>query len=67
MKRNSIWRTVREWALLALVLMPLLYVMFASVVFSLRHPWMTDTERFLYFYRAMTWQTVDYDEARRRH
>ncbi len=50
------------WALLAL----LAYVMLAQIVFAFRHPWATDTERFLYFGRALTFGTVDYSEARPR-
>lgn len=53
--------------MLSLALAPPLYVILASTVFAIRHPWMTDTERFLYLYRAMTWQTVEYDDARRRN
>ena len=50
------------WALLAL----LAYVMLAQIVFAFRHPWATDTERFLYFGRALTFGTVDYSDARPR-
>ncbi len=50
------------WALLAL----LAYVMLAQIVFAFRHPWATDTERFLYFGRALVFGTVDYSEARPR-
>jgi hypothetical protein len=50
------------WALLVL----LAYVMLAQIVFAFRHPWATDTERFLYFGRALTFGTVDYSEARPR-
>lgn len=44
----------------------LLYCMIASTVFAFRHPWATETERFLYFGRALTFGTVDYAEARPR-
>ena len=44
----------------------LLYCMTASTVFAFRHPWATETERFLYFGRALTFGTVDYAEARPR-
>jgi hypothetical protein len=42
------------------------YVTLAQIVFAFRHPWATDTERFLYFGRALTFGTVDYSEARPR-
>lgn len=42
------------------------YVMLAQIVFAFRHPWATDTERFLYFGRAMVFGMVDYSEARPR-
>jgi hypothetical protein len=40
--------------------------MLAQIVFAFRHPWATDTERFLYFGRALTFGTVDYSDARPR-
>jgi hypothetical protein len=42
------------------------YVMLAQIVFAFRHPWATDTERFLYFGRALTFGKVDYSDARPR-
>jgi hypothetical protein len=42
------------------------YVFVAQSVFAFRHPWATDTERFLYFGRALTFGKVDYSEARPR-
>ena len=44
----------------------LVYVLVAQSVFAFRHPWATDTERFLYFGRAMVFGKVDYSEARPR-
>lgn len=64
---NKWWRNVQEWLILMAIIFPFAYLFAASAVFQLRHPWMTDTERMLYLYRALTWQSVDYDEARRRH
>lgn len=49
-------------ALLALFV----YILVAQSVFAFRHPWATDTERFLYFGRAMVFGKVDYSEARPR-
>jgi hypothetical protein len=50
---------------------PLLILFFAwwaiaSLVFAFRHPWMTETERFVYAIRALTFDTVPYNEARPR-
>lgn len=44
----------------------LVYVLVAQSVFAFRHPWATDTERFLYFGRAMVFGKVDYSDARPR-
>lgn len=43
-----------------------LYIALAQTVFAFRHPWATDTERFLYVGRALTFGSVDYAEARPR-
>jgi len=43
-----------------------IYVLSAAVVFDLRHPWMTDTEKLVYGPEALTFQTVEYSEARPR-
>lgn len=58
-------RPARPWLALV-VLIVSLYALLCCVVFGLRHPWMTETERFLHFPEALTWDTVDYDDARRR-
>lgn len=42
------------------------YLIVANAAFALRHPWMTDTERFLYIGRALTFGRVEYSEARPR-
>ena len=49
-----------------LALAALFYVSIAYVVFSIRHPWMTEAENFLHFVDAVTWSTVSYEEARPR-
>lgn len=43
-----------------------IYILVAQSVFAFRHPWATDTERFLYFGRAMVFGKVDYSDARPR-
>lgn len=49
------------------VLMALMaWMVVASSVFAFRHPWATDTERFLYMWQALTFQKVEYSEARPR-
>jgi hypothetical protein len=50
------------WVMLALFG----YIFVAQSVFAFRHPWATDTERFLYFGRALAFGRVDYSEARPR-
>lgn len=42
------------------------YALVASIVFQFRHPWMTETERFVYLPRALAFGSVDYAEARTR-
>ena len=44
----------------------LIYVLVSQMVFAFRHPWATDTERFMYFGRALAFGTVDYSDARPR-
>jgi len=43
-----------------------LYAPVAYIVFGFRHPWATDTERFLYTYEALTFQKVSYNQMRPR-
>ena len=50
----------------AIVTSALVIVLVSQMVFAFRHPWATDTERFLYFGRAMVFGTVDYSDARPR-
>lgn len=61
-QRNSIRDSILSGACIAAIC----YVAIAWLVFAFRHPWMTSTEQFIYFGRAMTWGTVDYEEARPR-
>ena len=56
----------RDAIVLSAMIVFLVYVLTANVVFAFRHPWATDTERFLYFGRAMAFGTVDYSDARPR-
>lgn len=44
----------------------LAYAAIACFVFEFRHPWMTDTEAFLNIGKALTFQTVSYEEMRPR-
>lgn len=62
-KRNSI----RDGIIGCAILGGFLYFCVAMCVFAWRHPWLTSTEQLIYFGRAMTWGTVDYEEARPRH
>ena len=51
--------------LLAALFVASLYIFVANVVFALRHPWATDTERFLYMREVLTFQRVPYEEVKR--
>jgi len=42
------------------------YCVVAGVVFEFRHPWMTETEAFLNFHKALQFQTVRYQDLRPR-
>lgn len=42
------------------------YYVYAQTVFAFNHPWMTETERFVYSWEALTFQTVPYSTARPR-
>lgn len=35
-----------------------LYLVLSGMVFAFRHPWMSDTERFLHMREVLTWQRV---------
>jgi len=56
----------RDAILTTALIVLLAYVMLAQIVFAFRHPWATDTERFLYFGRALVFGKVDYSDARPR-
>lgn len=56
----------RDEILIGAMVALLVYVLVAQSVFAFRHPWATDTERFLYFGRAMVFGKVDYSDARPR-
>lgn len=43
---------------------PFVYISIASTVFAFRHPWMTTTENFLNFHRALMFEKVEYSEIR---
>lgn len=49
------------WAWLALLAV---WLLAAEVTFRFHHPWMTETERFLYLGKALTFQRVAIDEVR---
>lgn len=61
--QSSEWRS---YAAMALVTFVTLYLLVASVVFGLRHPWATDTERLLHIGDALAFRTLDYEEMRPR-
>lgn len=57
-------RLAENFVLILLVFVA--YALIAQIVFSFRHPWMTDTERLLNFHKALLFQRVEYQEARPR-
>ena len=42
------------------------YMAIANVVFSIRHPWATDTERFIHIFDMMSFNKIEYNEMRER-
>jgi hypothetical protein len=44
----------------------IVYAIVAETVFIYRHPWMTENEHLAYLPQAMTFQTVEYSQARSR-
>lgn len=56
--RDTAKRKRREAVFVYGVMVLCLYLITASWLFALRHPWMTDTERFLNTHKALTFQRV---------
>ena len=52
--RRFWWRALAVMAVTGFV-----YAMTAGVTFALRHPWMTDTQRMLHTWEALTFRTVE--------
>jgi hypothetical protein len=61
-ERESVGNIIANVAVLVVVL----YVATAFVVFGLRHPWMTETEKFLCTFDAMAFRKVPYEVMRPR-
>lgn len=40
------------------------YVMIAEIVFSFRHPWATETEKFIHIGDALKFKSIPYKEMR---
>lgn len=59
MKRDRPW-------LIAIGVLLILYLGIASAVFAFRHPWATETERFLHTWDAICFRHVPYDTMRPR-
>ena len=49
------------WMLLMVAVM---YLSVSMVWFSLRHPWMTSTEKYMFIMDGLMWRTVTIDEVR---
>ena len=58
-------KRIKEYLVYSLVAF-VLWVFISQVVFGLRHPWITDTERMLHFVDAMAFSSVEYDDMRER-
>lgn len=52
--------------LLALGFLLLCWMLVAEGVFAIRHPWATDTERFIHTFDALTFRFVPYRQMRPR-
>lgn len=63
MSDDGVIRLVRVAGYLFVALV--FYVVIAEVVFAFRHPWMTDTERFLNTPAALTFATVKQEDIRK--
>jgi hypothetical protein len=55
-------QSIFVWLIVILVV----WIFISQVVFSLRHPWATDTEKFLHFFDAMAFKKIEYSEMRER-
>ena len=53
-------------AMAALALAAGFWLVVATAVFAFRHPWATDTERFIYLPEAMRFERIKYSEMRGR-
>lgn len=57
---------MKENIIIGAIVAAVLYLIVASATFSLRHPWATETERFLHTWDVLTFQKVPYNEMRPR-
>lgn len=53
-------------AMLVTIILVLAYFIVANLVFALRHPWATETERFMYMDSALKFERVPYKDMRKR-
>jgi hypothetical protein len=42
----------------------IVYFLASQIVFAFRHPWLNETERFMYFWQSLTFQAVEDKNAR---
>lgn len=65
MKIRTKARRLREASQLIVILL-VIWIVIAEIVFSIRHPWATDTERFLHTIDALLFKEVPYNKMRPR-
>ena len=59
-------KSTTDWAIVAVVSIPALYVLVAAIEFRFRHPWMTGTEMLIATPHILTFGTCVYSEWRPR-
>lgn len=52
------------FAVMYVIAVVLLYCIVSMAIFAFRHPWMTQTEVFMFANDAFHWRTVTVDEVR---
>jgi hypothetical protein len=62
-------RNLKEFLLNSLIVLGIvliLWIWLSSVIFGLRHPWATSTEKFLYIKEAILLEKIPYNKMRPR-
>jgi hypothetical protein len=64
MRQIMSYRNLRNEALVLVGIAMILYLAVSSIAFGFRHPWATETERFLHTWDAICWRTISYKDMR---